>query len=174
MNPALSESMLRYALPAIIVLVVLALRMRRMSRERPLKIGLLWIVPALYVVVAGVTFSRFPPHGLGWVYCALALAAGAALGWQRGRLMQIRVDPETHAIWQKGSWMAMLFIVVLILVRSAARSAAQYGGPAMHLDVMMITDILIAFALGLLTAQRVEMFLRARRLLEAARATAQA
>ncbi|WP_404334271.1 hypothetical protein AB2M62_12795 [Sphingomonas sp. MMS12-HWE2-04] len=173
MNPAASEpSLLRYALPFAIILVVLVFRMRRMSRERPLKIGLLWIVPALYLVVAGFAFVRFPPHGLGWVYSVLGLTAGAALGWQRGRLMQIRVDPETHAIWQKGSWAAMAFILVLILVRSGARSAAQFGGPAMHIDVMMVTDILIAFALGLLTAQRVEMFLRARRLLEAARAPA--
>jgi hypothetical protein len=164
-------SLLSYIIPAIIVAIVLGFRMRRMSRERPLKIERLWIVPAIYAAIAAITFSQIPPQGFGWAYCLLGLGAGAALGWQRGRLMRIRVDPETQAIWQTGSWAAMAFILVLILVRSAARSAAQYGGPAMHIDVMMVTDILIAFALGLFTAQRVEMFLRARRLLEAARAT---
>ena len=39
------------------------------------------------------------------------------------------------------------------------------GGAAWHVDVMAVTDILIAFALGLLTMQRVEMYLRAKRLL---------
>ena len=38
-----------------------------------------------------------------------------------------------------------------------------------HFDVMLLTDVLVAFALGLLTLQRVEMYLRAKRLLEEAR-----
>jgi hypothetical protein len=44
------------------------------------------------------------------------------------------------------------------------------GGPAWHIDVMAVTDVLIAFALGLLSVQRIEMYLRAKRLLDAARA----
>ena len=39
--------------PIGIIVVVMALRMRRMSKMRPLKLGTLWIVPALYLVVAG-------------------------------------------------------------------------------------------------------------------------
>ena len=39
------------------------------------------------------------PHGLGWLWAGL-LAAGAAIGWQRGRSMNIAVDPETHALNQ--------------------------------------------------------------------------
>jgi len=85
-------------------------------------------------------------------------------------MMHIKVDPETHEISQKGSLAAMAFIVVLILIRMGARNAEALGIPGMHFDVMAMTDVLIAFALGMLTMQRVEMFLRARRLLEEARA----
>lgn len=157
-------------IPVAIILVVLALRFRRLSRERPLKIERLWIVPALYVLIAGFTFWRIPPAPMTWAIAAAALLAGAALGWQRGRMMRITVNPETHEISQKGSLAAMAFILVLVLVRSLARNAETLGIPGMHFDVMAMTDVLIAFALGMLTMQRVEMFLRARRLLGEARA----
>ena len=161
---------LSYVLPIVIVLMVLAFRWRGMARERPLKVERLWIVPAIYCLLAGITFARLPPHGLVWLWCALALAAGAAAGWWRGRMMRIAVDPETHALSQKGSPAAMLLILALIVIRSAARNADALGIPGVHVDVLSMTDVLIAFALGLLTAQRLEMFLRARRLLGEARA----
>lgn len=164
-----AQPWLSYVLPAIILLVVLAFRLRRLSRARPLKVERLWIVPALYCVIAGFTFARFPPAGWSWVYCLIALVVGATLGWQRGRMMHIAVDPVTHEVSQRASPAAMLFILGLIVVRSAARNAEALGGPALHIDVLLVTDLLIAFALGLLTMQRVEMFLRARRLIAAAR-----
>lgn len=169
MNPAHAPSdWVRYAIPFAVIAVVMAFRLRSVGRARPLKIERLWIVPALYIVITTVTFWTHPPVGLAWLWCLVALAAGIGLGWQRGRMMRITVDPETHAISQRASPAALLLILGLIVVRSAARNAAQFGGPA--LDVMTVTDVLIAFALGLLATQRLEMWLRARRLLEAARA----
>jgi hypothetical protein len=164
MNPA-SADWLRFVIPAIIVILVLAVRLRSLGRERPLKIERLWIVPAIYVVVAGIAFWAHPPTRFAWLWCLIALAAGAGLGWQRGRMMRITVDPETHDVSQRASPVAMLLIFALILIRSGARSAA----PGLAVDVMTLTDVLVAFALGLLATQRLEMWLRARRLLAAAR-----
>ncbi|RYD47837.1 MAG: DUF1453 family protein [Sphingomonadales bacterium] len=170
MNTASPQGWLSYVIPAVIITIVLALRLRNVNRERPLKIERLWIVPTLYCVIAGLTFWNMPPHGMVWAYCGAALLAGAAIGWQRGKLMKISVNPETHEISQKSSPAAMLLILGLILIRSGARNAEALGIPGVHVDVMMMTDVLIALALGLLTATRVEMFLRARRLLAEARA----
>lgn len=157
-------------IPLAIILLVLALRFRRLTRERPLRIERLWIVPAIYAAITALTFWNMPPAPMTWVAAGAALLAGAALGWQRGRMMRIKVDPETHEISQKGSLAAMAFILVLVLIRSAARNADSFGVPGVHIDVMAMTDVLIAFALGMLTVQRLEMFLRARRLLGEARA----
>ncbi|MEI9849699.1 MAG: CcdC protein domain-containing protein [Sphingomonas sp.] len=168
-NPA-QTSWIGIAIGFAIFAVIITLRLRRMSRERPLKIELLWVVPAIYLLIAGLLYWRFPPQGMAWLWCAAGLAAGAALGWQRGRLMHISVDRETHAIRQKASPAAMLFLIGIIAVRYAAREAAILGGDTWHIDVMAVTDVLIAFALGLLSVQRLEMFLRARRLLGEARA----
>lgn len=155
-----------YAITAAVIAVVFALRWRRMSRVQPLKLERLWVFPALYALVATYMFATHPPEGWAWAFCGFALVAGAVLGWQRGRMMRITVDPDTHALNQSASPAAVLFIVALIVVRSGARMALSSGGGALHLNAIAVTDMLIAFALGLFTLQRLEMYLRARRLLD--------
>ena len=150
-------------------LIVMALRMRGMSKMRPLKLGNLWIVPAIYLAVTIWMFVLLPP--VGWVAIAsvAALLVGAAIGWQRGKMMHIHVDPETHALNQKASPAAMFFLIILIVARTGARSLL---GAESHASPAMLTDPLIAFALGMFTLTRLEMYLRAKRLLDAARSAA--
>jgi len=157
------------AVTLAIIVVIVALRMRGMSKMRPLKLGNLWIVPAIYLAVTIWMFVLLPP--VGWVAIASvgALLIGAAVGWQRGKMMHIHVDPETHALNQKASPAAMFFLVILIVVRTGARSLL---GAESHVSPAMLTDPLIAFALGMFTLTRLEMYLRAKRLLEAARSAA--
>jgi uncharacterized membrane protein HdeD (DUF308 family) len=137
-----------------------------MSKMRPLKLGSLWIVPAVYLVVAALMFIQLPPTGWVAIASAIGLAIGAAVGWQRGKMMHIHVDPETHALNQKASPAAMLFLIVLIAVRAGARSVL---GETSGVSPAMLTDPLIAFALGMFTLTRLEMYLRAKRLLEEVR-----
>ena len=150
----------------IAVAALLLFRMRRMTRERPLRLEYLWIVPAMYLVITAVSFVAMPPTATGWVWAAAGLVIGAGVGWQRGKTMRISVDPATHQLNQRASPAALLFLVVLILVRSLARTE----GGAMHLDVAALTNALLAMALGMFSTMRVEMYLRAKRLLTAARA----
>lgn len=157
-----------YAITATIIAVVFALRWRRMSKVRPLKLEQLWVLPAFYALVAVLTYAATPPHGLAWLFCAVALGFGAALGWQRGKMMRISVDPESHALNQVASPAAVLFILAIVVARQVAR-AALTADNALHLNALAVTDMLIALALGLFTAQRIEMYLRGKRLLTAAR-----
>jgi hypothetical protein len=149
-----------------ILAIVLFFRFRNMGKARPLKLERLWIVPAIYLALTGFLFATMTPHGLGWLWAGLSLAAGAATGWQRGRMMKIEVDPETHAINQTASPAAMLFILAIIAIRFGLREMAGAGGVQI---TILVTDCLVAFALGLLTATRLEMYLRGSRLLRAAR-----
>jgi hypothetical protein len=164
-HPA-QQTWVSYLVTAAIVLVVLALRLRRAGQMRPLKLGSLWIVPALYLVVAAAMFIQLPPRGWVAIGCVVALALGAALGWQRGKMMHISVDPETHALNQKASPAAVLFLVALIAVRAIGRGLL---GHSSAVSPAMLTDPLIAFALGMFSLTRLEMYLRARRLLEEVR-----
>jgi hypothetical protein len=156
------EGVWQFVIPLAIAGVVLALRARRMTRVRPLNPGRLWIVPALYAVLVASLLATRPPTLLGWLACVAGLAAGCALGWQRGKAMRIHLDPETGGLHQQGSIAALLFLVVLIAVKQGASA----GGAALHLDVALMTDMLACLALGMFSAMRVEMFLRARALLE--------
>ena len=147
-----------------IIGVVLFFRLRRMSKERPLKPEQLWIVPAIYLMVVVWLFARGTPDLTGWLICGATLLLGGALGWQRGRMMHITVNPETGTLNQKASIAGMLFIVGLI----AVKTAAQVEGSQFHLNVALLTQAFGALGLGLFTVQRVEMYLRAKRLLEEA------
>jgi len=160
------QSWISYAITIGIIVVIMALRMRRMGQMRPLNLNNLWIVPALYLVVAALMFFQLPPTGWVAIASAAALAVGAAVGWQRGKMMHIHVDPETHALNQKASPAAMIFLIALIIVRTGARSVL---GQESDISPAMLTDPLIAFALGMFSLTRLEMYLRAKRLLEEAR-----
>ena len=163
------NSLITYAISGVVILIVLALRWRQMSRARPLRLERLWIFPAIYAALALYLFVQTPPVGLGWLFCLGALGAGAALGWQRGKLMRISVDPDTHQLNQTGSPAAILFLLVLVAVRSGARVALT-GDNLLHLNALAVTDMLVALALGLFTTTRLEMYLRAKRMLRSARA----
>lgn len=152
-----------------VVGLILFIRIRRAGKARPLRLERLWIVPAIYAVLMTVVLANVPPHGTGWAWFALALGVGAAAGWMRGKTMHITVDPETHALDHVQSPAALVFLVLLIAVRMGSRVYMEEGALS-HDTVLLATDALMAFALGMLSVQRLEMFLRARRLLTAARA----
>ncbi|MBN8808545.1 MAG: DUF1453 family protein [Sphingomonas sp.] len=158
--------LLQYLIPIVVIGIVFSLRARSMMRVRPLRLNQMWIVPAIYLAIVVANFVAQPPSAQGWIVAAVALAIGAAIGWQRGRMMQIHVDPDTHALSQKGSPLAILFLLAIILVKSFA----QNEGRSLGFDVMLVTDGALALALGTFTMTRVEMYLRAKRMLEEARA----
>jgi len=160
------QTWITYAVTIGIIAVIMAVRLRRMGTMRPLKLGGLWIVPAIYAAVAALMFVQLPPRGWVAIASAVGLAIGAAVGWYRGKMMHISVDPETHALNQKASPAAVMFLIALIAVRMAARGILGQEGAV---SPAMLTDPLVAFALGMFSLTRLEMYLRAKRLLEEAR-----
>lgn len=151
--------------PLLVIAVVLFFRFRRMSKVRPLRLDRLWILPAVYGAFMVVMFVSLPPRGMGWAWVFLALALGAGAGWIRGMTMHIGVDPETHALDHAQSPAAIAFLLLLVLVRSGSRMLLQADGGLSHEATMLLTDALLAFAMGMFSLQRLEMFLRAKRLL---------
>ena len=152
---------LQFLIPLVVFAVIFALRARRMSQVRPLKLERLWIVPAIYLALVAVTFVMTPPTPSGWLVALGALVAGAGVGWQRGRLMAITVDPVTHQLNQKGSPLAMLLHFGIV----AVKMVAQQEGGAMGFDAALVTDAALAFGLGMFTLTRIEMLVCARRML---------
>lgn len=165
----MNEQTITYAITGIVIVIVLFFRLRGLKRGRRLRLERLWIVPTLYGVFAAGLFWWRPPHGVQWLWAAAALMTGSAIGWWRGGLMHIEVDPVSHALNQRQSPAAMLLIVALIGLRFVLREELGATGT---LPAAGVIDAFVAFAVGLLAMQRVEMFLRARRLLSEARTAA--
>ena len=160
------QTWLTVLLPLAIIAVVMALRLRSMSRERPLKIGSLWVVPVVYLLLVGWMLFALPPTPAGWALVAAGIVIGAVLGWHRGKMIRIERDAETSELRQKASPLAMLLLVALIVLKLGARAVFGEGAATQPgSSAMLLTDAFIGFALGLLSATRLELYLRARRLL---------
>ena len=162
------QTWLTAILPFVIIAVVVALRLKSMSRERPLKLTNLWIVPAVYVLLVGWMFFALPPTPTGWAIGIAGIVIGIVVGWHRGKLIRIERN-ESGELRQQASPIAMLLLVALIVLKLGARAmfgeaaATQPGSGA-----MLLTDAFIGFALGMLSATRVELYLRGKRILEGA------
>jgi hypothetical protein len=168
------HSIVPYLIGGLIVVVILAFRLRSMSRSRPLRLEWLWVTPAILTALTVLTLyftpGTPPPEGLDWAWLGGGFVLGAVIGWWRGKMMHITVDPETHALNTKASPAALIFIVGLLVVRSVLRGVAMSESSTLHLSVAAITGAFLTLAIGLFGVARLEMAIRATRLLKEARA----
>jgi hypothetical protein len=151
----------------IALAVALAIILLRNRRPRPLRVERLWVRPVLFIAILATTVAAAPPPltAPSLVLLATALAGGCALGWQRGRLMRIEVDPATHDLTSRASPSGLVFIAGLILARLWMRTAMAQGATLAGVPATAAADALIALAGGMMITQNLEMWLRARRLL---------
>jgi hypothetical protein len=156
----------------IVVLIMTVILWRRNSPPRQLKIERLWIRPVLFALIVSATLSAtpFPLDPASLAVFVLALLVGGGLGWQRGRFMRIDVHPETHDVTSRASPVGMIFIVAILALRILLRGAALESRSALGVPAATITDGLILLLGAMIVAQSLEMWLRARRLLDEARA----
>ncbi|MDQ0463153.1 hypothetical protein QO010_000901 [Caulobacter ginsengisoli] len=158
-----------YLIGLPIMALVLFFRFRRVGQDRPLKVEWMWIVPTIMIVMAGLLTWVTKPAGQQWLWLASAAVVGGAIGWYRGKLMAITVDPETHALTSRTSQLAMLFLLALIAVRFGLRAVIDEYAAQWHVSINLVSDAFVVFAVGLLGVTRLEMFLRAMKLLAEAR-----
>jgi branched-subunit amino acid transport protein AzlD len=156
-----------YLVPVLIIGLVIL----RNARARHLKVERLWVSPVLLLVLTATTFSQQQmPTPMMIAGDIAALALGATLGWWRGRFTKITVNPETHDLTSQASPVGMVLILAIMLIRQGLRGYATANAGALHVSVVEVTDAFLLLAVGLVCAQRLEMALRANRLLTEARA----
>lgn len=154
----------------LIPLLAVAMIVLRNARERRLKVEQLWVSPLLFLALTGLMFANQPPPSPGLIALDVAaLALGALGGWWRGRLTRITVDPATHALTSKTSPVGMLLILAIFGLRYALRSFGAQTAGMLHVSALAITDALMLLAVGIVCTQRLEIALRATRLLNQAR-----
>ena len=159
------DDLIRYAFIGGALVLALFLRLRRIGRAQPLRLGTLWIIPAVFTLLAVAILRQFPPDGLDWLWVGLGLAAGAMIGWQRGRLVAVGIDRETGRLNQRSSPAALIFLVLLVALRWLLPWLVELSDARWHLGAMLVSNIFVAFAVGALSFYRLELWLRARTLL---------
>lgn len=167
-GPPPGASLASYLVPLAVVLLVVVLRN---SRPRRLRIERLWLYPAIYLVLLVTTLAAAPPPvtplSIGLLVAAFAIGVG--LGWQRGRFMQIHIHPETHDMTSRSSPIGLVFIFAILVLRYAARDLLAGDAATLHLPIVAIGDAFIVLAVAMLSTQRLEVWLRASRMLAEAR-----
>jgi hypothetical protein len=149
----------------IIPLIVIGLVILRNSRARRLRVEALWIMPTVLIALTVLMLVAQPlPHPRALIAAGAALAVGVAIGWWRGRLTNITVDPETHALTSKASPVGMLLILGVFALRYLLNSFRTETAGVLHMSVMEITDVLMLLVVGIVCTQRLEMALRASRM----------
>ena len=166
-----NQKLISYGITAAVVAIVFALRFRAMNKERRLKLEFMWILPAIMVAATVFLFVQFTPHGTDWLWLGLIFAVGATIGWWRGRLIPIAIDPDTHELNTKPSPAAILFLLGLFVVRFALKAFLESEAQAWHINAVLLTDGFVVLGVGLFAVSRLEMALRAIGLLREARAT---
>ena len=166
-------------LPILLPVLILALVLRRNLKPRPLQIERMWIYPVVLVFLLGSSLYGNPPTtALAIGFLAGGLVLGAAAGWYRGRLTRITIDPDTHVLTSQASMWGTVLVVGLIAVRYGLRAyltggmdmsgAAPHGG--LGGTAVAATDALLAFTVGMMGVSRLEMWMRASKLLADAQA----
>lgn len=150
---------------ALVIIVIFALRARRMMRSTPYDPGRALLYPVI-ITVAGAYFAyKVQPQGMEWLWLVLALLLGAGLGWLRASTVRMSVDPATGKLMAQGSAVAIAFLFLLFVVRMALRYFLSSEASALGIRLIMADVLFVALAVGLLVARSAEMILRGRKLL---------
>ena len=153
--------------PLIGIGVALAIILLRNRRKRTLRPHLLWIMPLIVTLAIGMGLwaVNAHPHFGPWAIVSfiVALGLGAFAGWWRGKTITIEKEPD-GSLKAQASPLGLILVVGLFAARAGLREVME-ANAAWHLDAVVVTDAFMLFALGLIIAQRVEMYVRARRVL---------
>ncbi len=153
--------------PYLVPLLVVALLARRaMKAQRPSAVrpGRLWILPAILLLMTGLTLANGSAPSLPTVGAfILAAAAGGTLGWFRVHTLEFSIDPETKAISSKSTPFGAFLLVGLLVFRYAIRYLVN-GEGIRGVELVRWTDGALIFTVAMIAAQSVHTWVRASRL----------
>jgi hypothetical protein len=173
MDPSLppGTSLPNYLIPLGLVFLVVILRN---GRARSLKIERLWVLPAIYLAMLVASLYAEPPPVtvLSLGILALAFLVGAAIGWQRGRFTQVHIHPETGELSSRASPIGLIFIFAILAARVVARDFFATHANTLHLPILAVTDGFFVLAVAMISVQRLEVWMRASKMLAEAKSGA--
>ncbi|QTC90585.1 CcdC protein domain-containing protein [Brevundimonas goettingensis] len=157
--------------PLIGVGVALLIILLRNRAPRTLRPQYLWVAPAIIIPLMGLAIwgtslqpgaSHAPFAVQDWAVLAVGLILGGATGWWRGKMTTIEKH-EDGTLKAKASPLGMILIVVLLLGRNMLRAWLEPHAASIGLNGTAVADAFLVFVIGTIVVQRIEMYIRARR-----------
>ncbi len=159
-------------IPLLMIPIMLVVVLLKNRRKRVLKPHLLWVMPAIVLPLIGLGLwgtaqnadlphSPFGPDA--WAVLAIGGLLGGVAGWYRGKTVTIEKEPD-GSLMAQASPLGLILLVVLFAGRSLLRDLIESHAAAWHLNALAVTDAFLVVAMGLIVMQRVEMYIRARRI----------
>ena len=163
----MDPKLLQELLPLLVIGGVFVLRFRNLKKPRPFSAARLWMVPVLLAVIIGLFVVSIPPTKLGWIVMGFALVLGTFAGIKRGQWMHLERDPQSGALMIRQSPAALIALVGILIVRRVL--AFEFGGTPgadahgnLAPQALLVTDGLMAFALGMVVLMRWTLWQRAK------------
>jgi hypothetical protein len=162
-------------IPLAVIPVVIVLVLLRNRRKRVLRPNLLWVMPAIVapLILLGVWGSSrtagATAFGLdAWAVLLVGAVLGGVAGWWRGKTVAIEKEPD-GSLKAQASPLGLVLVVALFAFRGVLRPLIESHAAQWHLNALAVTEAFLVFALALIVLQRVEMYIRARRILAGGR-----
>lgn len=171
MSPEIKKALLSIGL----IVLVGAIVWFRNRKPRRLHVDRLWIIPATVVaaISAGLVFGRPPDAAFYWVESvggAAGLLAGATAGWWRGSLMKLDFGQEDRTVKAQVSPVGLVFMLGLLAARRGIEYLVETGMLILPFNPLIVVQSLLLFVAATVVAQRITLWIRARRLLDASSA----
>lgn len=160
-------------IPLISIAVAMGIILLRNQKPRTLRPQFMWVTPAIIVVAIGLGLwgmsqapglSHAPFDAVAWLIIAVGLILGCVAGWWRGKMVTIEKEHD-GTLKAQASPLGIVLIVLLLVSRQAVRSWLEANAAGWHVNALAIQDAFMVFVVGMIVMQRVEMFIRARRVL---------
>lgn len=159
-------------IPLLMIPIMLVVLLLKNRRKRVLRPHLLWVMPAIVLPLIGLglwgmaqnpNMAHAPFGPDAWAVLAIGGLLGGLAGWYRGKTVTIEKEPN-GSLMAQASPLGLILLVVLFAGRSLLRDLIESHAAAWHLNALAVTDAFLVFAMGLIVMQRVEMYIRARRI----------
>lgn len=157
--------------PLIAIAIAATIIIVRNMKPRRLRLEMMWVRPAIVMIAAACFLIFYPfPHQ---PYALLAILAaaflGTVIGFLRGRMVRVSVDPETHTAMSQASPLGVGLILLIIGARYFLSSTAGTRSGHFDANAMLITDALLVFGAGVVGVTGLEVWMRANKMVNDSR-----
>lgn len=168
----MTPQQIQQLIPVIAIGIAATIVIIRNMKPRRLRLEMMWVRPAIVMIAAAAFLVLNPfPHQLTALGIILAAAvAGTVLGWVRGRMVRVTVDPESHTAMSQASPLGVGLILVIIGVRYFLNSTAGTRSGHFDAQAILLTDALLVFGAGVVGVTGLEVWMRANRMVNESKA----